>query len=85
MAGQKINSLLFPENFGVPYDQLIDVPPGVGNIIAHSTGAVGNILRTFLYNHVHIRLCYFGSAGSAHVGNISADNSKIYKYFLFFS
>ena len=51
MAGSQINSLLFSKNPGRSHHQIIQFPRGIGDIVRHSTRAVGYVRRFFKDDH----------------------------------
>jgi hypothetical protein len=83
MAGPQVDALLIPENLRFPDNQVFDTPPGIGNIIRHASGAVGNIPGGFKNGYVQIRQGALSPAGGAHSGCITANDDKLHNSLLF--
>jgi len=79
MSRPQVYSLFVPENLGLPDHQVVYFPVGFGNIVGHAAGAVGDILRLFKDDDIHLRHGSFGPAGSTHAGSIAPDDHEFHK------
>ena len=78
MSGQYVYTLFFTKHFGLSYYQVLDTPPGIGNIVRYASSAVGYVRCGFQYRYIQVRPGSFGPAGGAHSGCISADDDKLH-------
>jgi hypothetical protein len=84
MAGQEINALFVAKYLGMTYNQILDNPLWLRQIVRYASGAVRYVHGFFQNRYFQIRLISFGTAGSAHAGGVSADNDKFHGSLLLF-
>ena len=78
VIGEQIDALLITKDFSLANNQVFDTPPGIGNIIRDTSGAVRNVFGFLKDRYLHVRHFAFGLAGGTHAGRIAADDDKFH-------
>ena len=78
MFRSKVYLLFFPEDLGMPDDEIFHVPTGIGNIIRNPSGTVRDIPGLLKDRDIHTGLISLGTAGSAHARGITAYDNEFH-------
>ena len=78
MPGHDLDAQFFLENFGRSHDQIIHLSMGIGYIVGHAAGAVGDIPGLFDDHYLGSRIKALGSAGGTHSGGVSTDDDQFH-------